>query len=293
VTTSGQVLTQHLEYFPGGELWREEDGTALSQVAAVEHATTFTGKELDPSGYYYFGARYYEPQLQSWLSPDPMLQTYMRGRPNQGIFGPKNLALYSYAWNNPAGLRDSDGRFPIYGGGEIPNLATHQAITSRALTPFVSQHVLDTITRANVAVDKHQHDDDQYMHAMRSVLETPEQAKARTARFIEQHLNKAAEYIKAGKYDKGWEEFGTATHPVQDSHATAHHTKDGDPTTYAPGNKTQHIKTDAAERIDQPPAQGAVAGTRDLLQTLEKKVKTGSGDKGFYNWENALMSGAQ
>jgi RHS repeat-associated protein len=109
VTTTGQVLTQHLEYFPGGEIWREENGTAISAVASVEHATAFTGKELDPlSGYYYFGARYYDPQVQSWLSPDPILSTYVK-RGADGL-APKNLGLYTYSWNSPAVVRDPDGR---------------------------------------------------------------------------------------------------------------------------------------------------------------------------------------
>jgi RHS repeat-associated protein len=110
VTTAGQALVQHLEYFPSGEIWREENGAAL-MTDFTEHATTFTGKEIDPgTNYYYYGARYYEPQIQMWLSPDPILASYMGGGPSGGVFQPKNLDLYSYAWNNPVGLRDPNGR---------------------------------------------------------------------------------------------------------------------------------------------------------------------------------------
>src|SRR5262249_42166538 len=79
------------------------------QQPNIAHATTFTGKELDASGYYYFGARYYDPQVQIWLSPDPILASYMQGGPNGGIFTSRNLGLYSYAWNNPVRVRDPNG----------------------------------------------------------------------------------------------------------------------------------------------------------------------------------------
>jgi RHS repeat-associated protein len=111
--TGGQSpLVQHLEFFPGGEVWREENDTSSSRLRWPEtsHATTFTGKEMDPSGYYYFGARYYEPEIQMWLSPDPILASYMRGHVNDGVFQPRNLGLYTYAWNNPVILKDPDGR---------------------------------------------------------------------------------------------------------------------------------------------------------------------------------------
>src|SRR5262249_11810248 len=69
------------------------------------------GQELDPStGYYYFGARYYDPKIQNWQSTDPILASYMRGGPVGGVFQPRNLGLYGYAWNSPAVVRDHDGR---------------------------------------------------------------------------------------------------------------------------------------------------------------------------------------
>ena len=100
---------QHLDYYPSGEIWREEkDANRLR--GEVAHATTFTGKELDASGYYYYGARYYDPQIGMWLSPDPMLGRYMQGSPAGGVFQPRNLGLYTYTWNNPVVLKDPDGK---------------------------------------------------------------------------------------------------------------------------------------------------------------------------------------
>jgi RHS repeat-associated protein len=106
---SGQVVVaQRLDYYPGGEIFREATGPLL--ISDIKHATTFTGKELDPSGYYYYDARYYEPQMQMWLSPDPALRQYVEGRSAATVYQPKNLGLYTYAWNNPVNLRDPSGR---------------------------------------------------------------------------------------------------------------------------------------------------------------------------------------
>jgi RHS repeat-associated protein len=67
---------------------------------------------MDASGYYYFGARYYEPQTQMWLSPDPILGSYMKGGPNGGVLNARNLGLYTYAWNSPVAIKDSNGLCP-------------------------------------------------------------------------------------------------------------------------------------------------------------------------------------
>jgi len=44
-----------------------------------------------------------------WLSPDPILGSYLDGAPNGGVLHPRNLALYTYAWNNPVVLPDPNG----------------------------------------------------------------------------------------------------------------------------------------------------------------------------------------
>mgnify|MGYP001051717102 CR=1 FL=1 len=62
----------------------------------------FTGKEYENSGIYYFGARYYDPWLGRFLTPDPL-----------GKFEPKDpktINPYIYCSNNPLRYVDPDGR---------------------------------------------------------------------------------------------------------------------------------------------------------------------------------------
>jgi RHS repeat-associated protein len=104
-------LTQHNEYFPSGETWVEELRGTGSGALANRQPYKFNSKELDATGLYDFGARYYDPRQSQWVNPDPMMARYMVGEPNMGVYLPSNLGLYTYTFNNPVVLRDPDGRF--------------------------------------------------------------------------------------------------------------------------------------------------------------------------------------
>jgi RHS repeat-associated protein len=116
ITNAAQDLVQHERYLAFGELWRpgaEQEEIDLVRSGNVRRNWTFTSKEFDTEvGLYYFGARYFDPRVAVWQSPDPILRSYMQGGPNGGVFEPRNLGLYTYAWNNPLVLRDPDGRAP-------------------------------------------------------------------------------------------------------------------------------------------------------------------------------------
>ncbi|WP_394844492.1 Rhs family carbohydrate-binding protein [Pendulispora brunnea] len=110
VTSSEQEIVAHQEYFPTGELWVDESNPTVK----VGPKYLFTGKELDAAtGLYYFGARYYDPRISQWNSPDPILRKYLTGGgPNGGVYSPLNLGLYTYTFNNPVGLVDPTGHAP-------------------------------------------------------------------------------------------------------------------------------------------------------------------------------------
>jgi RHS repeat-associated protein len=117
---SSNVLTdrfgrnyEHLEYFPYGEAWVEETRSQTNLPYK------FTGKELDPeTGLYYFGARYYDPQVSIWVSGDPILGKYLpsgnreadKNLPGMGgVYNSLNLGLYTFTHQNPIIYKDPDG----------------------------------------------------------------------------------------------------------------------------------------------------------------------------------------
>lgn len=94
-THAGGIMAQIIEYDPWGKVSREEGiGDSLRR---------FTGQQLDPeSGLYYYGGRYYDPELGRFISPDPFI-----GQPDD----PQNHNRYSYVINNPVNNIDPDGYF--------------------------------------------------------------------------------------------------------------------------------------------------------------------------------------
>ncbi|MEC4048834.1 SpvB/TcaC N-terminal domain-containing protein [Flavobacterium sp. SUN046] len=61
----------------------------------------FNGKELDEeTGFYYYGARYYDPRVSIWMSVDPLAEKYVNRNP------------YEYCFSNPINLTDPTGMGP-------------------------------------------------------------------------------------------------------------------------------------------------------------------------------------
>lgn len=81
------------DYFPFGQIARE------GSIAGGSTDKKFTGKALDSwTGEYYFGARYYDPEVGRFVSLDPLRDSFM------------NLSPYNYCRNNPLLFIDSDGK---------------------------------------------------------------------------------------------------------------------------------------------------------------------------------------
>ena len=81
-------------------------GAIEVETGAVDEPYKFTGKELERGfGIYYFGARYYNPQLGRWLSVDPLELGLVEK--------PRLLVSYQYCHNDPYEYRDPDGNWPI------------------------------------------------------------------------------------------------------------------------------------------------------------------------------------
>ena len=68
----------------------------------------FASKEIDRSGLYQFGARYYDPNVGRFISPDPLF-----GSPDD----PQSLNPYSYVLNSPVNFVDPTGLKQMDAGG--------------------------------------------------------------------------------------------------------------------------------------------------------------------------------
>jgi RHS repeat-associated protein len=77
-------------------------GQSRGHSGPGNHAYRFTGKELEASGLYYYGARYYDPVIGRFISADSIV-------PKPG--DPQSLNRYSYARNNPLYYVDPSGHF--------------------------------------------------------------------------------------------------------------------------------------------------------------------------------------
>jgi RHS repeat-associated protein len=62
-----------------------DTGNLLQSLAA---ATVWQGRRIDPTGFYWMGARYYDPSTGRFLSPDPLGHD-------------ASLSLYDYAGGDP------------------------------------------------------------------------------------------------------------------------------------------------------------------------------------------------
>lgn len=95
VTDENGQVKELVEYVPFGGMSRHE-------VYAGSTNHYFTGKELDETGLYYYGARYYNPTIGRFITPDSMVQA-----PGN----PQTLNRYTYANNNPVVLTDPNGHW--------------------------------------------------------------------------------------------------------------------------------------------------------------------------------------
>ena len=90
---------QHYEYMAFGQDRFTESATAFPV------SRRYTSQVLDEdTGLYYYGARYYDPQLARFIQPDTAIPHFDN---------PQYLNRYSYVLNNPLRYRDPNGNAPV------------------------------------------------------------------------------------------------------------------------------------------------------------------------------------
>ncbi len=125
LTDSTGFKKELIEYEPFGVESRHEKYGSSEEIAWYY----FTGKKTDDeSGLIYFGARYYDPSLGRFITPD----TYIPGFSN-----PQALNRYSYCLNNPINRIDPDGHWSWKKFFKSFVSAFVQIATTIVLTPFI------------------------------------------------------------------------------------------------------------------------------------------------------------
>jgi RHS repeat-associated protein len=141
VTDSSGNLVSSIRYSPFG----------TTRSGSVPTAIEFTGQRLDSStGLYYYNARYYDPTIGRFVSPDSV---------GQKLNDPQSLNRYSYVENNPLKYNDPTGHFLNFLVGAfigaasytithaVVNLATgHSWNANWSWTEFAANAVIGAVT---------------------------------------------------------------------------------------------------------------------------------------------------
>ncbi|GEM_PF-2888588 len=110
--SSANVTYIHQDHLSGTSVMSDSVGNQLSAINYQPFGGSrnsqgnpgtdrlFTGQRLDSTGLYYYGARYYDPTIGRFISPDPIVQNYVN---------PQALNRYSYVFNNPLKYTDPTG----------------------------------------------------------------------------------------------------------------------------------------------------------------------------------------
>ena len=143
--TTGTVEYYHVDHLGSTRLKTAENGSAIyksnyepfgsSSRENGDEDYRYTGKHEDPTGLYYYGARYYDPETGRFTTRD-----MIKG----DLTVPQSLNRYVYCNNNPNKYTDPDGNEPITAaiaiGGTLGFLsrltlyALDCAITGEAIT---------------------------------------------------------------------------------------------------------------------------------------------------------------
>jgi RHS repeat-associated protein len=86
--------------------------------------TSLTGQRQDGTGLYYYGARYYGPEIGRFISPDTMVSNPTN---------PQSLNRYSYCLNNPLKYIDPSGHRWINDGDDSFDEEEKQTVTSETI----------------------------------------------------------------------------------------------------------------------------------------------------------------
>ncbi len=120
--SSGNQINTTVKYYPYGVRRNSQP-----EIDNFPTDKLFTGQRLDGKGLYYYGARYYEPTIGRFISPDTIV-------PDPA--SPQSFNRYSYCLNNPLRYTDPSGHL----------IGTVGGINVSALDYFAAHYDSSTIS---------------------------------------------------------------------------------------------------------------------------------------------------
>jgi len=137
---SGEVVKEKQYEAFGNLIWAE--GT-------LEDNREFTGKEKDPTGFHYFGARYYYGNIGRFLSPDP--HTVMPG--NIDLSNPQELNPYVYCVNDPLEYVDPNGKYYVWAWDFAINKTAAKGVPSSEIGLFLRDNTVPAVISGKGGLD--------------------------------------------------------------------------------------------------------------------------------------------
>ena len=178
-------------------------GNTTSTGAGSSNSTQFTGRENDGTGLYFYRSRYYSPDLQRFISEDPV-----------GIRGGVNV--YAYAANDPVNFTDPLGHWPSKLGVHV-----HQHSIDRVLKDRLSPEELEMLKDYIKEADKSEWQEVPYSHrhAMTPGDESKTDARKKANDFVRDELIQA---LHSPNIADKMRHLAYAMHAMQDATSPAH-----------------------------------------------------------------------
>ncbi|OGO23027.1 MAG: hypothetical protein A2144_11680 [Chloroflexi bacterium RBG_16_50_9] len=124
MSENGTLRYIHQDHLTGTSVVSDADGALVNSIKYTPWGLTragdvptdkkFTGQRLDGTGLYYYGARYYDPQIGRFISPDTIIPSPAN---------PQSLNRYSYVYNNPLKYTDPSGHEVVIEGMSLSEMA--------------------------------------------------------------------------------------------------------------------------------------------------------------------------
>lgn len=178
-------------------------GNTTSTGTSSSNSTQFTGRENDGTGLYFYRSRYYSPDLQRFISEDPV-----------GISS--GINVYAYVANDPVNFTDPLGQFP-----SRYKVHVHQWSVDRVLKDRVSPEELKMLKDGVKEADKDEWQDvpNSHRHAMTPSDMSKTDARKKANDFVRDELNQAR---NATNVADAMRHLSYAMHAMQDAASPAH-----------------------------------------------------------------------